>query len=403
MAAFEYVALDPDGKKTTGVISADTGQAARRELRLRQLTPLQIETISNAKGAGKARLSGKLSDKSRAVLTRQLAVLLQSGMQIDQAISAIAGEETNPNTRKLLAGIHSQIAEGVRFTDALETAPKAFPPLYQAVSSAGEQSGRLGEVMDHLAGYLESSYRVRRKVQSALIYPFVLTIMALGMVGGLMVFVVPRLVEQFDLFGQGLPWLTRQVIAISNFMQGLGGIVVLLLLLGSPFVYRMLKNGPTGQWLDRLWLRLPIIGTMVTTVQSARFARVFATLSSSGATVLESLNAAGKAMTNRVFAQAADEITERVREGGSFSGALKATAVFPPVMVQMVSMGEQGRNLSFMMNRSAELLEEDFETSTATMLSLMEPLIIVIMGGLVGLIVLSIMLPIIQLNSLVIG
>ncbi len=403
MAAFEYVAVDPDGKRTTGVISADTGQAARRELRLRQLTPIEVEIIRGDAESGRARVSGKLTDKHRAVLTRQLAVLLQSGMQIDQAISAIAGEETNPSARKLLAGIHSQIAEGARFADALETAPRAFPPLYRAVASAGEHFGKLDEVMDHLAGYLESSYRVRKKVQSAMIYPIVLTIMALGMVGGLMVFVVPRLVEQFDLFGGTMPWLTRQVIGMSNFLQGAGGLIVLAVLVSIPLLFRFLKRGPAGHVLDRMMLGLPVIGPMITTVQSARFARVFSTLSSSGATVLESLGAAGKAMTNKVFEDAAIQINERVQEGGSFSGALKAAGVFPPLMVQMVSMGEQGRNLSLMMDRSAEMLEEEFETSTATLLSLMEPLIIVVMGGLVALIVLSIMLPIIQLNTLVIG
>ena len=403
MAAFEYVAVDLDGKRTTGVISADTGQAARRELRLRQLTPIDVEIIRGDVESGRVRVSGTLSDKHRAVLTRQLAVLLQSGMQVDQAISAIAGEETNPGVRKLLAGIHSQIAEGVRFADALETAPRAFPPLYRAVASAGENFGKLDDVMDHLAGYLESSYRVRKKVQSALIYPAVLTIMALGMVGGLMVFVVPRLVEQFDLFGGTLPWLTRQVIGLSNFLQGVGGVIVLAILIATPFVFRFLKRGAAGRVMDRLFLRLPVVGPMITTVQAARFARVFSTLSSSGATVLESLGAAGKATTNKVFEDAARQVIERVQEGGSFSSALKATGVFPPLMVQMVSMGEQGRNLSLMMNRSAEMLEEEFETSTATMLSLMEPFIIIVMGGMVGLIVLSIMLPIIQLNTLVIG
>lgn len=403
MAAFEYVAVDPNGKRMSGVISADTGQAARRELRVRQLTPIKVDPIRSDSSSGAAGHSIKLKDKDRAVLTRQLAVLLQSGMQIDQAISAIAGEENNPSTRKLLANIHSQISEGKRFADALETAPRAFPPLYQAISAAGEQSGRLDEVMGHLAGYLESSYRVRRKVQSALVYPFVLALLAFGMVGALMIIVVPRLVEQFDVFGGTLPWLTRQVIGVSNFLQGIGGIVVLLLIVSIPFVFRYLKRGPSGQLIDRMLLKLPVAGRMITTVQSARFARVFATLSSSGGTVLESLGAAGKAMTNQVFAKAADEIIVKVREGGSFASALKATQVFPPVMVQMISMGEQGRNLSLMMNRSAELLEEEFENSTSTMLSLMEPLIIIVMGGLVALIVLAIMLPIIQLNTLVIG
>ena len=169
MAAFEYVAIDSEGKRTSGVISADTGRAARQELRLRQLTPVEFTAINSDEDVGRSRKLGKLSDKNRALLTRQFAVLLQSGMQIDEAISAIAGEESDPATRKLLASIHSQISEGVRFADALETEPRAFPPLYRAISSAGEQSGRLDEVMEHLPGYLENSYKVKRKVQSALV------------------------------------------------------------------------------------------------------------------------------------------------------------------------------------------------------------------------------------------
>jgi len=403
MAAFEYIAFDADGRRTKGVISADTSRAARRELRLRQLTPVEIEAIRGESGARSFRQRGKLSDKNRAVLTRQLAVLLQSGMQIDQALAAAAGDGNAPETRKLLAGIHAQVTEGTRFAEALSSAPRAFPPLYQSIASAGEQSGRMGEVMERLAIYLENAYRVRRKVQAALVYPLLLCVMAFGMVAALMIFVVPRLVEQFDVFGADLPWLTRQVIGLSEFVRSSGWIVGPLLLLGGVALWRARSLPGVKQSLDQVALKVPLFGEMTRTVLAARFARIFATLSSSGATVLESLGAAKDAMTNTVFAAAADQIAEKVREGGSFASALKATGVFPPMMVHMVASGEQGRNLAGMMTRSAEFLEEDFETSTATALSLMEPLIIVLLGGIVGMIVLAIMLPIIQLNTLALG
>ncbi len=400
MAAFEYIALDSDGRRTKGVISADTARSARRELRLRQLIPVEIDVIRGEDKDQRFRLRGRLSDKDRAVLTRQLAVLLQSGMQIDQVLAIAANDANKPETRKILAGIHAQVTEGTRFADALGSAPRAFPSLYRAIASAGEQSGRLGEVMERLAIYLENTYRMRRKVQAALVYPALLGVMAFVMMGALMVFVVPRLVEQFDTFGTELPWLTRQVIAMSDFVRGPGWILLVAIVIAGLVLWRAMKIAALKYAADQASLRLPVLGPMVRTVSAARFARIFATLSGSGATVLESLGAAKSAMTNSLFAEASDTIAERVREGGSFAAALKSTGVFPKMMVHMVASGEQGRDLPGMMTRAADFLEADFETSTATLLSLMEPLIIILLGVIVGLIVLAIMLPIIQLNTL---
>lgn len=403
MAAYEYIAIDNAGKRTKGVISADTSRAARKELRLRQLMPVEVSPLlADASTDIKQRWRG-MSEKDRAILTRQLAVLLQSGLQVEQALTAASSDDAKPSVRKTLISVRSQVTEGARLADALATAPRAFPPLYQSVVAAGESAGRLDDVLDRLATHLEKAYRLRRKVQSALIYPLLLSVMAFGMVGALMVFVVPRLVEQFDVFGSDLPWLTRQVIGLSNFTQS-WGIVMLIALTATAFGFtRALNLSTFKRPLDAFILRVPIIGEMVRTVSSARFARIFATLSGSGATVLESLKAAKGAMNNMLFREAADEMSERVREGGSFSNALRDTGIFPPMMVHMVASGEVGRNLPGMMTRSAEFLEEEFETSTETSLSLLEPLIILVLGGIVGLIVLSIMLPIIQLNTLAIG
>jgi general secretion pathway protein F len=224
--------------------------------------------------------------------------------------------------------------------------------------------------------------------------------MALGMVAMLMVAVVPRLVEQFDMFEADLPWLTEQVIGVSNLLRSWGWLILLAAVAGVWFLIRASRKPVIKRRLDRIALGLPIIGNMTRTVAAARFARIFSTLSSSGATVLESLQAARGSMTNSVFQDAADQIADKVREGGSFAVALKATGAFPAMMVHMVASGEVGRDIPGMMTRSADFLESEFETATATALSLMEPLIIVILGGLVGLIVLSIMLPILQLNTM---
>ncbi len=400
MAAFEYTAIALDGRRTTGVVTADSVRAARRELRMRQLTPLRVAATRGEEKAG-FRLGGGLSSKERTLLTRQLAVLLQSEMPVELALAAAAGDESNPGVRKLLLGIRAQVVEGTRLADAMKSAPKAFPQLYRSVVAAGEAAGKLGDVMEQLAEYLETSYRVRSQIQAALIYPAVLGIMAILMVSALMIWVVPRLVEQFDILGADqLPALTQFVIRLSGFLRD--WVIVLLAVIAGLVILgqRAIKVPAFKRSLDRLSLKLPYFGKLQQTVAAARFARIYATLSVSGATVLESLSGARGAMTNFVFIDAASQISEAVREGGSVSGAMKACGIFPSIMTHMVASGEVARNVPAMMNRAADFLEAEFETSTNVALGLLEPLIIVVLGGVVGTIVLSIMLPIMQLNTL---
>lgn len=399
MAAFEYVALDNDGKRRSGVISADSARSARRELRLRDLMVLNVNPVAEKQARSVVR-RGRISEKQRVLLVRQMSVLLKSGLAVEQALGACAGNENPVAVQKAVHTVRADVVEGARLSDAMALAPDAFPPLVRAVTSAGEMSGKLGDIMERLATYLERSYQLRQKVRAALIYPALLSVMALGMVVALMVIVVPRLVEQFDLFDAKLPLLTRVVIALSNGVREYGLIILLLLAALSFLGARLLRQPAMRRSLDRAVLKLPLIGQQTRTVASARFARVFATLSASGATALESLEGAKGAANNTVFADAADFIAERVREGGSFSAALSATGAFPPMMVHMVTSGEAGRDVPGMMNRAADFLDTEFETGSAALLAVAEPLIIVLMGGIVGLIVLSIMLPILQLNTL---
>lgn len=401
MAAYEYVAFDDAGKRTRGVISADSSRSARRELRMRQLTPVEVEQIRSDGGNTRFQWLRGLSSKDRALVTRQLAVLLQSGMQVDQALSA-AGSDAKPKISRVLAAVRSDVVEGAPLAEALSGAPRAFPPLYRSVVSAGEISGHLDEVMERLAVYLENAHRMRSKVIGALIYPIILCVLAGLMVAGLMVVVVPKLVEQFDLLGSHLPPLTQFVVTVSEFMQAWWWAVLALLFIAVVAAQRMRRLPAFRAWSDAVALRLPFFGGINRTVEAARFARVFATLSGSGATVPESLKAARNAMNNQVFVGAVDEISQKVSDGGSFSSALRQAGVFPRMMVYMVASGESGRNLTGMMVRAAEFLEDDFETRTNTGLSLMEPLIIVVLGAIIGIIVLAIMLPIIQLNTLVV-
>ncbi|KCZ87185.1 type II secretion system F family protein [Hyphomonas jannaschiana] len=399
MAAFEYVALDNDGKRRSGVISADSARSARKELRLRELMVLNVNPVAE-KQAKSVILRGRISEKQRVLLVRQMSVLLKSGLAVEQALGACAGNENPVAVQKAVHTVRADVVEGARLSDAMALAPDAFPPLVRAVTSAGEMSGKLGDIMESLATYLERTYQLRQKVRAALIYPALLSVMALGMVVALMVVVVPRLVEQFDLFDAKLPLLTRIVIGLSNGVREYGLFILLLLAALSFLGARLLRQPAMRRSLDRAVLKLPLIGQQTRTVAAARFARVFATLSASGATALESLEGAKGAANNTVFADAADFIAERVREGGSFSAALSATGAFPPMMVHMVTSGEAGRDVPGMMNRAADFLDTEFETGSAALLAVAEPLIIVLMGGIVGLIVLSIMLPILQLNTL---
>ncbi|WP_375209866.1 type II secretion system F family protein [Hyphomonas jannaschiana] len=399
MAAFEYVALDNDGKRRSGVISADSARSARKELRLRELMVLNVNPVAE-KQAKSVIHRGRISEKQRVLLVRQMSVLLKSGLAVEQALGACAGNENPVAVQKAVHTVRADVVEGARLSDAMALAPDAFPPLVRAVTSAGEMSGKLGDIMESLATYLERTYQLRQKVRAALIYPALLSVMALGMVVALMVVVVPRLVEQFDLFDAKLPLLTRIVIGLSNGVREYGLFILLLLAALSFLGTRLLRQPAMRRSLDRAVLKLPLIGQQTRTVAAARFARVFATLSASGATALESLEGAKGAANNTVFADAADFIAERVREGGSFSAALSATGAFPPMMVHMVTSGEAGRDVPGMMNRAADFLDTEFETGSAALLAVAEPLIIVLMGGIVGLIVLSIMLPILQLNTL---
>ncbi len=403
MAAFDYKALTADGRRTSGVISADNARAARRELKSRRLTPVDVRESGEAK-SGVARVRTRLSHKQRTLFTRQMAVLLQSGMTVEQALTAAASDGNPKAVKSLVLDVRAQVMEGVSLADSLRAAPAAFPPLYRSVVAAGEAAGRLPAVLDQLSSNLERTYRMASTARAALVYPAVLGVMALLMVTALMIFIVPKLVEQFALLGTTeLPLLTEIVIDTSAFVRNWGWIVVLALF-GAAFLFaRALRNPAFKRSWDGFVLEVPLIGSLTRTLLAAQFARVHATLAGSGATVIESLTASRGAMGNLVFRDAATAIIEAVKQGGTLSSAMKATKVFPPLLTHMVQSGEVARDVPAMMNRAADFLESEFEAATRTMLSLLEPAIIVILGGIVGTIVLSIMLPIMQLNTLALG
>lgn len=404
MAVYDYQAIGTDGKRTSGVITADSPRAARKELRLRQLSPLDV--TESRKGLKKDAVTGHdqhLSGSDLVVATRQLALLVKSGTPVEEAIGSVAAEAEKPATRKVFMGIRSSITDGYSVSEALNGAPKAFPAFYRAVVSSGQSSGRLDEVLERLAAHLEKSRKMRNRILSALIYPIVLSVIAMLVVTLLMIFVVPAIVEQFDTLGQDLPWLTEAVIAISEFLRRWGIVVALLIAAGILGLQRLFKTRPAAEARDRFILSLPIIGKLSRGVSAAAFARTFATLSSSGAPVPECLGAARNSMANTVFQKATTNVRRRVEEGSSLARAMRAEEVFPPILLHMVASGERGGDLAGMMGKAADYLEDEFDNATTVALGLLEPIMIVFLAGIVALIVLSIMLPILQINTLAIG
>ncbi|MEM9179584.1 MAG: type II secretion system inner membrane protein GspF [Pseudomonadota bacterium] len=402
MAVFDYVAIGADGKRATGVITADSARSARKELRLRQLSPLDVKE-ARQKSAAKSVGRGSLSGTDLVLTTRQLAMLIKSGATVEEALGAIAGEAEKPGTRRVLMGVRGKVQEGFSFSEALSQSSKAFPPYYRAVVSAGQSSGRLGDVMDRLATHLEKSRKLRNKLLSALIYPMVLSLVALVVVVLLLMFVVPAVIEQFETLGQELPPLTNAVIGVSDFMRGWGLLVIPVIAAGLWMLRGVLRTPRVKLGLDRIVLRLPLLGKVIKSANAAQFARTFATLSGSGATVPDALIAARGSVGNEVFRQAATTVRRQVEEGQPLNRAMRGTEVFPPMLVHMVASGERGGDLPAMMGRAADYMEEELDSNATVALGLLEPLLIVLLAGVVALIVLAIMLPILQLNTMAIG
>jgi general secretion pathway protein F len=403
MAAFDYVAVDPNGRTVTGALTAPDEAAVRAQLGRRRLMPLEVNparVTSRSERPGAA--AGKLSAKTLALTTRQLGTLV-SVSPLEEALRTLALQADRPSVRRVLEGVHGGVLEGRRLADAMALQGRAFPPLYRAMVSAGEQSGALQPILDRLADGLERDQQVRGKVITAVVYPCVLAVVALGVIGALMTFVVPKVVDQFESMGQTLPLLTRLVIGLSDLMRNWGWLVGLALvaLIAAGVVAR--RAPAVRLKIDRALLKLPVVGRLTRDLHGARMARTLSTMIASGLPVLEGLTITGRTVSNRALRQATEAMAEAVREGGGLSAAMRRADVFPSILVTMTASGESSGRLEPMLERAADYLEREFSTFTAVMLSLLEPAIIVVMGGVVALIVLSILLPILQINTLAMG
>lgn len=404
MGAFEYTAVDAGGREKTGVLEGDTARQVRQLLRERNLLPVTVSEVSQREAKrDKTRFSfvRGLTAGDLALLTRQLATLVRSGLPLEEALSAVSEQSEKPRTRSILLGVRSKVMQGHSLADGLADFPRAFPEIYRATVAAGEQAGHLDTVLERLADYTESREQLRSRTLNAMLYPILLFVVCAGIVTLLLAFVVPKIVRQFENSRAELPMLTQVLIAFSDFMRDWWW-AVLLALAGIAFLFRRWVREPANQRrFHRLLLQLPLIGKVVRGTNTARFARTFSTLTSSAVPVLEALRISGEVVTNLPMRDAVEEAATRVREGGAIAKALGTSHLFPPMMIHLIASGETSGDLETMLDRAASNQEREMDAVLGTVVGLLGPIMILVMGGLVLLIVLAMLLPIFQLNELI--
>ena len=404
VADFDYLAIDTRGHETRGHVAAASVEAARAALDRRRLYVMRIEPGSAPATKGRP-LFGlelgrrRMSGKQLTLFTRQLATLNRVS-PLEESLRTITRQTEQEHVRAIVERVHGGVVEGRRLADAMAREPKSFPPLYRAMVAAGESSGTLPQILERLSTLLERQAEIRGKLLTAMAYPAVLAAVAMGVVVALMMFVVPQVVEQFDTVGQQLPLLTRLVIALSDLLVHWWWLILVVAALIGLAGWAALRQPPVRLAFDSWLLRVPLLGRLLRDLHAARMARTLATMVASRLPLLEGLTLTGGTIHNRRLKAASDEITDSIRSGGSLSSAMRRTGVFPPLLVYLAASGEAAGRLDEMLERAADYLEREFDRFTATALSLLEPAIIVLMGGIVATIVLSILLPILQLNTL---
>ena len=400
MEAFRYEALDAAGRTVSGVVQADTPRQARAQLRAQGLHPTLVDLVRARERARQPWARGISSDEL-SLVTRQMATLLASGLTMEQSLSALIEEASAPMTREVLGGVKAEITAGHSLAAALGTYDRSFPDFYQALVHGGEESGALPTVLQHLADYLDARQTLKQKTSLALLYPVLVTIVAISIVTGLLVFVVPQIVQVFQQSRQSLPLLTRALIGLSDFLRAAWPyLAVMVIGVVAAARVALRRDAPRRSW-HALMLNAPWLGTLIRGVNTSRFASTLAILVGGGVPLLSALNSGARVMTNMVMREAVEGAIERVREGESLARALGATRVFPPLMVHLVASGEISGKLEQMLQRVAQLETQALERRLAVFLTLLEPVMILVMGGVVLMIVLAILLPIIEINQLV--
>ncbi|KAF0814303.1 Type II secretion system protein F [Andreprevotia sp. IGB-42] len=397
MTAFRYRAVDAAGANQRGTLEADSLRQARQQLREQGLWVSELIELNATSG----QRGPKLSTAQLAMLTRQFATLLDAGLNIEQALVVLGEQSENDKEKRLVAALRSEILAGVSLSSALSRHPAAFPELYRTIVAAGEESGKASAVMERLADYLEARAALGAKVMLAFIYPIVVMVVSALVIVGLLTWVVPQMVTVFQSAKQTLPFLTRALLWISGFVRDWGAIVLVVLVLAGFGAWRALKDPAVKRRFHAWKLRLPLFGRFELAGNTARLASTLAILVGSGVPLLTALQAAGGVLSNLPLRDAVMEASKQVREGSVLSRALGQSKLFPPVLIHLIGSGEATGRLEHMLDKAASQQSQELENRVATFTSLLGPLMVLLMGGVVLLIVLAILLPVFEMNQLV--
>ena len=403
MGAYEFVALDNGGKESRGLIEGDTAKHVRQQLRERSLLPVKVTEVAEKESRKKRSFTLRrgLSAGELALLTRQLATLTKSGLPLEEALLAVSQQNENPRAKSIMLGVRSRVMEGHTLADGLAEFPAAFPELYRATVSAGEQSGHLDAVLERLAEFTESRQVLQQQVRTALIYPISLVVTAAAIISFMLAYVVPKVVYIFENYGQELPTLTRVMIASSEFLRNhwfLLIVATIALIFGIRWLLK--QDGPKRRY-HRTLLRIPVVSKLTRGINTARFTQTLSILAGSGVPILESLRIASQVVVNVPMREAVEEASLRIREGAMISKSLAASKLFPPMTTHLISSGEASGRLEEMLSRAAENQEREVDGLIAALLGIMQPLLVIVMAAIVLLIVLAILLPIFEINNLI--
>ncbi|CAA6810042.1 MAG: General secretion pathway protein F [uncultured Thiotrichaceae bacterium] len=403
MPAFEYLALNPAGKEEKGILEADSARQVRQLLRNGDMTPLEVNEVAQKqkRSEGASLFGGNLKADDLSLVTRQLATLIGAGSPLEEALGTVVRQTERGAARRILSAIRAKVMEGHTLQSSLDQFPSAFPPLYRATVGAGEQSGHLAEVLERLADYTENKQMNQQKVSTAFAYPALLSLVSVGIVIALLKFVVPNVISVFETFGGDLPPLTVALIASSEFIENHGFKLLIGIVVFIFFIRYLLKMPVWKERSHRLILRLPLFGRLIRGVNTEHFARTLSILASSGVPILDAMKIAGGVISNIPMHKAVSAATIKVREGMAINKALQQSGYFPPMVIYLIASGEGSGQLDHMLEKAAIQQERETESRIAKMVSLMEPLLMLTMGGVIVLIVLAIMLPILSMPSFI--
>jgi general secretion pathway protein F len=402
--AYKFVALDPAGKEKQGTLEGDSAKQVRQQLRDSNLMPLSVEVAAKKesdKKPGTFTLQRSISAMDLALITRQLSTLLRSGLPLETTLLSVAKQSSKRHVERVLLAVRARVREGHSLSSGLAEFPSVFPELYHRTISAGEESGHLDSVLDRLADYTEKRQQIQQKTVLALFYPALLTLLSVAIVVGLVTFIVPKIVKVFETMDQELPFITQALISTSATLREHGLTIVFLIGLLIFIARHLLKRPAIRMVWHRVILHIPLIGNLVRSINAARFSRTLSILAASNTPILDALRISSQVITNEPIRKAVEYASSRVREGSSLQAALENTGYFPPLTISLLASGEASGNLEGMLEHSAEIQEREIESLITTILGMFEPLLILVMGGIVLTIVLAILLPIFELNQLV--